>query len=109
VVTGILSGGVTLIGGAVAGAVGGAMLGAFHHKSLGLSDEDNARLEKNLQGGEAALVIMADEDEVEATSSELVSLGGAVENYTIPEETMEQVEAAEEIQPAAAKDEENVA
>jgi hypothetical protein len=32
---------------------------------------------------------MADEDEVEVTSGELSSLGGTVENYVIPDETMQ--------------------
>ena len=63
--TGILSGGVTLIGGAAAGVVGGAVLGALFHKSLGLTDADKERLELHLQDGGAALVIMADEHEVE--------------------------------------------
>ena len=100
VVAGILSGGVTLIGGAVAGAAGGAVLGTFFHKSLGLSDEDNQRLEEHLKEGGAALVVMADEDEVADTSARLVSEDGTVENYEIPEETMEVVEATEEVQPA---------
>ena len=37
VTAGILSGGVTLIGGAVVGAAGGAVAGALFHKNLGLS------------------------------------------------------------------------
>ncbi len=107
VVTGILTGGVTLIGGAVAGAAGGAVLGSFFHKGLGLGDDDKARLEKNLQGGEAALVVMADEDEVAATSAQLNTIGGRVENYEIPEETMDKVEATEDVQPAVDSDEES--
>jgi uncharacterized membrane protein len=107
VVTGILSGGVTLIGGAVAGAAGGAVLGSFFHKSLGLTDDDEARLQKHLAGGGAALVAMADEDEVEATSAQLTSLGGTVENYEIPDETMQKVEATEDVQPVGASDEES--
>jgi len=99
-VAGILSGGATLIAGAVAGAAGGAVLGSFFHKSLGLSDDDNARLEDHLKDGGAAVVVMADEDEVEATSAELTSLGGTVESYTVPEETMEAVDSTEEVQPA---------
>ena len=99
-VAGILSGGVTLIGGAVAGAMGGGVLGSFFHKSLGLSDEDNARLEERLKEGGAALVAMADEDEVAATAAELTSLGGQVESYEVPEETMAQVEAADDVQSA---------
>lgn len=104
VATGILSGGVTLIGGAVAGAAGGAVMGSFFHKSLGLSDADRARLEKNLQGGQAALVVMADEDEVAATSAELKALGGEVESYEVPEETMDAAEEAEEVKPAEASE-----
>lgn len=104
VATGILSGGVTLIGGALAGAAGGAVLGSFFHKSLGLSDDDNARLEKHLQGGGAALVVMADEDEVAATSDELKSLNGKVESHAVPAETVENAEAAEEVKPAESGD-----
>jgi len=100
VATGILSGGVTLIGGAVVGAAGGAVLGSFFHKSLGLSDEDKQRLERNLKTGEAALVVMADDDEIESTVSELASLGGQVESHVVPGETMEKAEAAEEVKPA---------
>ncbi len=84
----------------MAGAAGGAVLGSFFHKGLGLSDEDNARLEKNLEGGQAALVVMADADEVAPTSAELKSLGGEVESYEVPEETMNAAEGAEEVKPA---------
>ena len=78
--TGILSGGVTLVGGAVAG---GAVAGTLFHKSLGLSDEDKARLEERLKQGGAAIVVMADEDEVKPTQAELTSLGGQVEDYMV--------------------------
>ena len=99
--TGILSGGVTLIGGAAAGVVGGAVLGALFHKSLGLTDADKERLELHLQDGGAALVVMADENEVEPTKAELARLGGRVEDYLVPEETMEQVEESTEVEPVA--------
>jgi uncharacterized membrane protein len=100
-VTGILSGGVTLVGGALAGAAGGAILGTFFHKSLGMTDEDEARLEKRLQSGGAAVVVMADEDEVGPTKAELAGLGGEVEDYEVPAETMNQVEASTEVKPVA--------
>ena len=101
-VTGILTGGVTLVGGAIAGVAGGALVGALFHRNLGLTDDDRARLEARLQDGGAALVIMGDEHEVEPTEAQLVSLGGEVENYMVPEETMTQVEAAAEIVPVEA-------
>jgi uncharacterized membrane protein len=97
-ITGILSGGVTLIGGAVAGAAGGAVLGSLRYKNLGLTDEDKARLEKQLQEGGVALVIMADEDEVAPTKAKLADLGGDVEDYVVPEETMSQVEEATDVE-----------
>jgi uncharacterized membrane protein len=101
IATGILSGGVTLIGGAIAGVAGGAVLGSLFHKGLGLDDGDKARLEEHLRQGGAALVVMADEDEVVATSEELKSLNGKVEGYAVPAETVEQAEATEEVKPAA--------
>jgi uncharacterized membrane protein len=102
VATGILSGGVTLIGGAVAGVAGGTLLGSLFHKHLGLSDADKARLEEHLQKGGAALVVMADEDEVAPAKAELEKLGADVESYEVPEETVDKAEAAEEVKPADA-------
>ena len=103
-VTGILSGGVTLIGGAVAGVAGGAVLGALFHKNLGLTDADKENLEQYLQDGGAAVVVMADEIEVYPTSAQLTSLGGKVENYLVPEETMDQVEESTDVEPVAEED-----
>ena len=100
---GILSGGVTLVGGAVAGAAVGAVGAKLFHKSLGLSDADQARLEQKLSEGKAALVVMAAEDEVDATKAELATLGGQVEDYRVPEETMAAVEAATEVKEEAAE------
>ena len=97
-VTGILSGGATLIGSAVTGAAGGAVLGSLFHKSLGLTDEDKARLEKHLKEGGAAAVVMADGDEVAPTKTELASLGGDVEDYLVPDDTIDQIEGAEDIE-----------
>ena len=77
---GILSGGVTLAVGAVAGAAAGAVGAKLFHQSIGLSDEDRARLEQRLRDGSAALVVMAAEDEVEPTKAELAALGGQVED-----------------------------
>jgi hypothetical protein len=99
VATGILSGGVTLLGGAAMGLVGGAVVGSLFHKQLGLTDTDKARLEQHLRDGGAALVVMADSLEVAPTTTELVRLGGQVENYQVPEATMEQVEEATEVAP----------
>ena len=89
---GVLSGGVTLIGGVLVGATAGAVGGALVHKRLGLQDEDKARLEEYLKAGGAAVVAMADDFEVEPTKAELSSLGGTVEAYQVPEEQAEELE-----------------
>ncbi len=94
---GILSGGVTLIGGAIVGVTAGALTGALFHKGVGLSDEDKSRLEDHLKNGGAAVVAMADEDEVAMTSEELTRLGGTVENFQVPAEHVEQLEAATDV------------
>lgn len=94
--TGILSGGVTLLGGALVGVASGAVAGALFHKHLGLTDADKQRLEQHLQSGGAAVVVMADDEEVAPTMEELNRLGGKVENYVVPEVTVVQIEEAAE-------------
>ena len=71
---GVLSGGVTLIGGALVGAAAGAATGALFHKGLGLTDADKSQLEDRLKSGGAALVVMASDDEVQATKEFLDGL-----------------------------------
>ena len=48
---GILSGGITLVGGALAGLAAGAVGGSLFHKKLGMTDDDKARLENHLADG----------------------------------------------------------
>ena len=68
---GVLSGGVTLIGGALVGAAAGAATGSLFHKGLGLSDADKTKLEDHLKKGGAALVVMASDDESRRPRSSL--------------------------------------
>jgi uncharacterized membrane protein/predicted flap endonuclease-1-like 5' DNA nuclease len=93
---GILSGGITLVGGALAGLAAGAVGGSLFHKKLGMTDDDKARLENHLADGGAALAVMVDDDELEPTRAEIYSLGGQVEHYVVPEETMDELEGTAE-------------
>jgi predicted flap endonuclease-1-like 5' DNA nuclease/uncharacterized membrane protein len=95
---GILSGGITLIGGALAGLAAGAVGGALFHKKLGMTDEDKARMEAHLENGGAALAVMVDDDELGPTRAAIDDLGGIVEHYTVPDETMDELEQTAEIE-----------
>lgn len=86
---GILSGGVTLIGGALVGLAAGALGGTMFHKSIGMSDDDQALLEEHLKEGGAALAVMMDLDEMEGTIHELNKLGAEVATYNVPPEVLE--------------------
>jgi len=91
-VAGVLSGGLTVVGGAVAGGI----LGAFFKKGLGMSKEDLARIDKELDGGKAAVGILTEPGESAAVSAKLAELGGKPETHDVSEEALEQaVEAVE--------------
>jgi uncharacterized membrane protein len=92
---GVLSGGVTVLGGAIVGGI----LGAFFHKGLGMSKEDLARIDGELDGGKAAVGILAGPDEAAGVSAKLAELGGVPETHEVSEESLEQVTAAAESTP----------
>jgi hypothetical protein len=89
---GVLSGGVTVLGGAVVGGI----LGAFFHKGLGMSKDDLARIEKELDGGKAAVGILAQSDEAASVSAKLAELGGKPETHEVTEEALDQAQTATE-------------
>ena len=67
----------TLLGpvGIGVGAIAGGGVGALHHKNLGLTDEDKARLTEELQDGKAAVGIIAPERRAPGIMDWLVELG----------------------------------
>jgi hypothetical protein len=97
VVAAILSGGVTIIGGAIAGGI----LGAFFHKGLGLSKDDLARIGGELDGGKAAAAVVAAPEEAAAITAKLTELGGVAETHEVSEEALDQAATATEEAAAA--------
>ncbi|MCA9951416.1 MAG: DUF1269 domain-containing protein [Anaerolineales bacterium] len=89
---GILSGGVTLIGGALIGLAAGGIGGSLIHKKIGMTDEDQAKLEQHLKDGGAALGIMLDPEEMEAVVYELKQLDAEVATYNIPQAVFDEVD-----------------
>jgi uncharacterized membrane protein len=93
----VFSGGLTLIPTAVAGAAGGGLIGSLSKKGLGLSDDDLQALSAQLDGGRAALLVLCDEPEVEATAAQLAASGGTVRRpaeAVSPEALQEAAQAA---------------
>jgi uncharacterized membrane protein len=78
----------------LAGVVGGGVLGAFHHKGLGLSDADRTRLGEELTDGKAAVGALVAVEEGAAVFAELTKLGGEAETYPVSDEALEAVAAA---------------
>ncbi len=78
----------------LAGVIGGGLLGAFHHKGLGLKSEDRDRIAAQLAGGKAAVGVLAGENEAAAVASKLAELGGTPETYDVPAEAVAEVETA---------------
>lgn len=95
ILAGILSGGVTLLG----GAVGGAIIGAFFHKGLGISKDDLERISGELDGGKAAVGLLVKPEEAEPMVAKLTELGGKPETHEVTEEAVDQAATAAEALP----------
>jgi len=86
----VLTGGASLL----AGAVFGGIVGSFFRKGLGMSKDDLARIDGELNGGKAAVCILAAPDEAAAVSAKLAELGGQPESHEVSEEVVQEAEAA---------------
>jgi len=93
----VLTGGASLL----AGAVFGGIVGSLFRKGLGISKEDLARIDGELDGGKAAVAVLADADEATAISAKLAELGGAPESHEVSDAVVEEAAAAAEAAPEA--------
>ena len=80
--------------GLAAAVVGGVVLGALHHKDLGVSAADQERLGRELAGGKAAVGTVVDSSESAAVHAELAELGGAPETHELDDAALAEVDAA---------------
>jgi uncharacterized membrane protein len=71
------------------GVLGGAAAGALHHKNLGLTDADKARLTVELSEGKAAVGVMSHFDTAPAISDRLTQLGGTPETHDLTDKAIE--------------------
>jgi hypothetical protein len=88
----VLTGGMSLVGGALLGGV----LGSFFKQGLGMSKNDLARINSELDGGKAAVGVLVEPADGEAGCGKLVELGGVAETHTVSDEALQKVEEAVE-------------
>jgi len=86
----------------LAGLVGGGVIGHFHHQGLGLTTEDRERLIGELQGGKAAVGVLATGEYGDAIAGKLTELGGNVEAHDVSDEALAAVAAAAPAEGASA-------
>ena len=72
-----------------AGLIGGGVLGALHHKGLGLDESDRTRITEELQGGRAAVGVLSAAEDAEAVAAHLKALGGTPETHDAPDDALE--------------------
>jgi len=78
--------------GMVVGAVGGGLIGALHHKGLGLSEQDRERIAGELKDGKAAVGVLAEPKDSEAIMQKMKEFGGEPEVHYVPEAAMQEAE-----------------
>ena len=78
----------------IAGVVGGAVIGALHHKGLGLNGADRDRIASQLSAGQAAVGVLVRPEMAIDISAKLTELGGKAEAHEVPEEAVAEVDAA---------------
>lgn len=80
--------------GLAAGLIGGGLLGALHHKNLGLDDADRERIRGELEGGKAAVGVLAPVSEATVVADKLAELGGTSETHPVSDEAVDQAQTA---------------
>jgi hypothetical protein len=76
-----------------AAVVGGGLLGALHHKGLGLDDVDRDRISAELTNGKAAVGVLAPVDSAPAVAGALTELGGKPETHAVDDEVLDEAPA----------------
>ena len=78
--------------GLAAGLIGGGLLGGLHHKNLGLNEADRERIGSELEGGKAAVGVLAPVSEVTVVADKLTELGGTAETHPVSDEGVEEAQ-----------------
>jgi uncharacterized membrane protein len=76
------------------GLVGGGLLGALHHKGLGLDKDDRDRLGADLVDGKAAVGVLAQVGIADTVLAKLTELGGTAKSHPLYDQDLEEASAA---------------
>jgi len=90
-VTAGLTGGLSLLAGALGGGAIGGATGALTHDSFGLSDAAMDAIKARLDAGGAALVVLCDDFEVEPTMEQLRAAGGEAHSFGVSTKVLEAI------------------
>jgi uncharacterized membrane protein len=96
VMAAVLSGGLTLIPTAIGGAVAGGALGSLARKALGTTDAELEDLRSELDDGRAAMLVMCNTSEVDATTEYLEAAGGRAWSHAMHMADLEEAAKAAE-------------
>jgi uncharacterized membrane protein len=85
VIAAIPTGGLSLVAGAASGVAGGGIIGEFFHKGLKMTDEDVARIGRELDAGHAAVGVLTWDFETKTVTEKLKELGGTPQTHEVVE------------------------
>jgi hypothetical protein len=80
--------------GLAAGLISGGLLGGLHHKNLGLNEADRERIRSELEGGKAAVGVLAPVSEATVVADKLTELGGTAETHPVSDQAVEEAQTA---------------
>ncbi len=80
-----------LLGAVATGGTLGAVIGAFLKQSVNLDEAALAQIGAQLDAGKVGIVVAVDDFEMAPTAQQLASAGGAVQQFEVPPEALEQV------------------
>jgi len=80
--------------GFVVGLVGGGLLGALHHKGLDLDRAHRERIGRELEGGKAAVGVLAPVSQANSVIGKLTELGGVTEIHAVSDEALAEAHVA---------------
>ena len=91
--------------GLLAGAIGGGLIGALHHKGLGIDSDERERLSAALDNGQAAVGALVKSSVAAGVMNKLTELGGDTRVLSPSDEAVAEVDAvAPQVEAAEATD-----